>query len=115
MIMAKIKHIEIAGTDGGKLMSFYHDLFDWPITKRDVGGYDYYDVKASGGPTTGIRHEPDGKAEIVIYVEVSDLDKSVEKARKLGAQIRIPPMEYGDLRFALIEDPEGNPVGLTQA
>ena len=64
--------------------------------------------------TVCIRHEPEGKAEIVVYIEVKELEKSVEKAKLLGAEVRIPPMEYGDLHFAVIADPEGNPIGLTQ-
>ena len=57
----------------------------------------------------------EGKFEAcTISKEVKDLKASVEKATKLGASVRIPPMEYGDLFFALILDPEGNPIGLTQ-
>lgn len=112
--MAQIKHIEIAGVDGPALRSFYGELFGWEITRRDVAGFDYYDVQVGGEPTAGIRPEPDGRAEIVVYVEVSDLDRTVERAEELGGSVRIPPMEHGDLRFALVEDPEGNPIGLLQ-
>ena len=112
--MARIKHIEIAGVDGAALRSFYAELFDWKIERRAIAGIDYYDVGLDGEPSAGIRHEPKGKPEIVVYIEVQDLDDSVEKARVLGANVRIPPMAYGELRFALIEDPEGNPIGLTE-
>ena len=112
--MAKLKHIEIAGNDGGKLQSFYGELFEWSITRRNIQGFDYYDIEVGGEPTAGIRHEPEGKPEITVYVEVKELDKSVEKAKSLGATVRIPPREYGDLQFAVIADPEGNPIGLTQ-
>lgn len=114
----RIGHVEIAGKDGGKLRSFYEELFGWTIARRDVAGFDYYDVELGGepggAPTMGIRHEPEGEPEIVVYVEVEDLEAAVEKAQELGATVRIPPMESGDLRFALIRDPEGNPIGLTQ-
>jgi len=112
--MSRIRHIEIAGTDGERLRAFYEGLFGWEISRRPVEEYDYFDVDVGGEFTAGIRHEPDGGAEIVIYVEVGDLDQAVENAEGLGARVRIPPMEHGALRFALIEDPEGNPVGLTQ-
>ena len=112
--MAKIKHIEIAGIDGARLKSFYGDLFDWEIKRNEIVEFDYYDIVAGNEPTAGIRHEPKGKPEIVIYVEVIDLHQSVEKAKALGAAVRIPPKTYGELQFALIEDPEGNPIGLTQ-
>lgn len=115
--MARIKHIEIAGRDGERLKKFYSELFDWRIERKDTAGFDYYDIEIEfgGKPTAGIRHEPDGKAELVVYIEVDNLESTVEKAEKLGARVRIPPMAYGDLNFALIEDPEGNPIGLTQA
>lgn len=110
----KIKHIEIAGVDGYKLQEFYGKLFGWGISRREEGGFDYHDIDIPGALTAGIRHEPKGRPEIVVYVEVNDLDRSVEKAEALGGRIRIPPTRHEDLRFALIEDPEGNPVGLTE-
>lgn len=113
--MARIQHIEIAGVDGARLRSFYSELFDWPVERRDVAGFDYYDVDHPGELSAGIRHEPEGQAEIVVYVEVSDVARYVERAQSLGATVRIPPMEHEGLRFALIEDPEGNPIGLTEA
>ncbi len=113
--MARIKHIEIAGKNGANLADFYRDLLGWKISRRDVGGFDYYDIDRAGNPTAGIRSEPDGKPEIVAYIEVDDLESVFAGAKSLGANVRIPPKEYGELRFALIEDPEGNPIGLTQA
>ena len=112
--MGKIGHIEFAGTDGTALNDFYAGLFGWDIHRRGEGGFDYFDIATDGDFTAGIRHEPEGCAEIVVYIEVGDVDAAVATAQELGAGVRIPPMEYGDLRFALITDPQGNPVGLTQ-
>ncbi len=111
---AKIKHIEIAGLDGYKLQDFYGKLFGWGMTRREVGGFDYHDAEIPGELTAGIRHEPKSGPEVVIYVEVDDLQSSIEKAESLGGSLRIPPTQYGDLRFALIKDPEGNPLGLIE-
>ena len=112
--MASIKHIEIAGRDGRRLESFYRQLFGWEIQRKQVSGFDYSDIVFEEGPSAGIRHEPDGHPEVVVYVEVRNLERAVHEAKELGAKVRIPPMEYGDLHFALIQDPEGNPIGLTQ-
>lgn len=111
-----VVHFEIAGRDGEKLEEFYRQLFDWTIGRRHVGGYPYGDVEdaAPAALTGGIRHEPEGKAEIVLYVGVDDVETSVARARELGAEVRIPPMEAGDMTFALIEDPEGNPIGMIE-
>lgn len=112
--MATIRHIEIAGIDGTQLKEFYGDLFDWKMVPKDIPGVQYYDFEPAVGVTGGIRHEPEGVAEVVIYVGVESLDEAVAKAVALGATVRIPPMEYGELRFAMIVDPQGNPVGLLQ-
>lgn len=113
--MARLKHVEIAGVDGAGLERFYSRLLGWNINRRDAGGFDYGDVENDGKPSIGFRHEPEGKAELVIYIEVDDLQAAFDRAVELGASVRIAPMQYGDLHFALIEDPEGNAVGLTQA
>jgi len=114
-----ITHLEIAGRDGAKLENFYSQLFDWNIERREernVGGFAYGSIKeGDAGPISlGIRHEPQGKAELVFYIAVPDLDAAVAKAKELGAQIRIPPMQAPEVTFALILDPEGNPIGLVQ-
>src|SRR5215468_7288587 len=114
-----ITYLEIAGRNGDGLESFYSQLFDWRIERRDehnVGGNPYGSVKAGdAGPINlGIRHEPEGKAELVFYIEVPDLDAAFAKAKELGAQVRIPPMKAPGVTFALVTDPEGNPIGLVQ-
>ncbi len=114
--MSPIVHIEIAGREGEKLEAFYHDLFGWTINKEKIGSYPYGRIKFDEGAelTGGIRHEPEGKAELVIYVQVEDLEASYARAQDLGGTVRIPPMETSEVTFALIADPEGNPIGLVQ-
>ena len=109
-----IVHFEIAGRDGESLESFYTELLGWNIERQDMGGSPYGRVETGGDLTGGIRHEPEGKPEVVLYVEVEDLSAAVERAGELGAEVRIPPMETPAVTFALIGDPEGNPIGLVQ-
>ena len=111
-----IVHVEIAGKEGDKLESFYGALFDWSIERDNIGGYPYGRINfgGEGKLTGGVRHEPEGHAELVIYVQVDDLNAAFVKAQELGATVRIPPMETPEVTFALVADPEGNPVGLVQ-
>ncbi|MBS1788322.1 MAG: VOC family protein [Acidobacteria bacterium] len=114
-----ITYLEIAGRDGDTLENFYSQLFGWQIERRDehnVGGNRYGSVKdGDAGPLNlGIRHEPQGKAELVFYIEVPDIEAAFAKAKELGAEVRISPMPAPGVTFALIADPEGNAIGLVQ-
>lgn len=112
-----ISHIEIAGPDGDKLRDFYTGLFGWPIEVKKQHGLDYgwFSPPFAESVTGGLRYEPEGKAEVVFYVSVDDLEASVNLAEALGGAVRIPPMDGAGSRFALVQDPDGNPIGLIQA
>jgi len=112
----RLAHFEIAGKQGERLESFYAKLFGWKIERKVAGGYPYgaIDTGSNPGLTGGIRHEPEGKAEVVFYVEVPDVAAATRLAQALGATVRIPPMTFEDKTFSLIADPEGNPVGIIQ-
>lgn len=111
-----IIHFEIAGTDGPALESFYTRLFGWDIDHQGQGDMQYGFVRggSAGSIGGGIRHEPNGHAEVVFYVEVEDLEASIEEARNLGGTVRIEPVDTGDVTFAMIVDPQGNSIGLIQ-
>lgn len=112
--MARTRHIEVAGTDGSALRDFYGTLFDWPMTPRAGAAFDYFDFEAGPELSGGIRHEPEGPAEVVMYVGVDDLHATVARATEQGAEVRIPPMDHGGGRFALVVDPAGNTLGLLE-
>jgi predicted enzyme related to lactoylglutathione lyase len=50
------------------------------------------------------------------YVEVDDVKKTVEKARKLGANIQVDYMEIGDMgAIGVFVDPTGAAIGVWEA
>ena len=112
----QIMHIEIAGRAGPALEDFYGSLFGWSVERKEAGGHAYGWVTPAPAEacTVGIRHEPEGRAETVLYVGVDDLPGSVARAVELGASVRIPPVQGSGMMFALLSDPEGNPFGLLQ-
>ena len=113
---APIVHIEFAGRDGHALEAFYRDLFGWDSRRDTPGGHDYGRFTPGSGTvaTGGIRHEPEGPAEIVVYVRVADVARCAARAQALGGRVRLAPMTHEARTFAIVEDPAGNPVGLLE-
>lgn len=112
----RLVHFEFAGKDGESLEAFYRDLFGWAIKREDVGGMPYGRIaKGEAGPFTGgIRFEPEGGGETVLYFAVEDAKAAVDKAQKLGAKVRVPVMNFEGMTFAVMIDPAGNLIGLIE-
>lgn len=111
-----IIHFEVAGTDGPALEAFYAQLFEWKIDHQGEGDmqYGFISERSAGAVGGGIRHEPTGSPEVVFYVEVEDVSIAIERAKALGATVRINLIDTGDVTFGMIRDPQGNSVGLIQ-
>jgi uncharacterized protein len=112
----RIVHVEVVGKDAGKLQKFFSELFSWPLDTNNPGGYG---MTADGdtGVITGIGSTPDGSAgHVTFYVSVPDIDRALEKATKLGGRVVMPKMSPGPgATIALLADPEGHVIGVTQA
>jgi uncharacterized protein len=112
----RIIHAEIVGRDATKLQSFFSELFGWQFDTNNPGGYGMASADANG-IVTGVGSTPDGgPGHVTFYVSVKDIDKSLEKATRLGGKVVMPKMSPGpNATIALVADPEGHVVGLTQA
>jgi len=107
-----VVHWEIAGNDREKLQSFYGSLFDWKID--DDNPMNYGMVSTGAEPGGGIA-ATEGKMPpyLTFYVQVDDLQASLDKAIELGGKIVVPPMPIPNIgAFAMFSDPEGNVVGI---
>ena len=106
-----VVHFEIGCRDGGKTADFFTRLFGWqtqamgPATMIDTGA-------GSGiqGHITSLGHEP--YKYTMFYVQVDDVQASLDKAATLGGKTLVPPVEIPTGTFAWMQDPEGNTVGL---
>lgn len=44
-----------------------------------------------------------------LVVRVDDIDKTIERCQAAGGRVLNPPKDFpGDVRLAIVEDPEGN-------
>ena len=106
----------ITGKNSESLSEFYCSLFDWNSNGNVNGVYELdpasdNELRGYIRPTTD-----DTSSYITIYVQVDDLQTSLEKAESLGGKTFVPPQVIpGDMgSFAMFLDPSGNTVGLYQ-
>ena len=116
--MANVVHFEIAGRNGPALRDYYTKLFGWKFQIWE-GGPDY-GLVAPGAEKPGIGGgvgacPPDAKPYVTVYIQVDDVQASLDKAAKLGGRVILPPTPIpGVGTNALFSDPEGNMIGLFQ-
>lgn len=115
MEMNTVCHIEFNVGDLDRAQAFYEGLFGWTfrefmggsmrvfgIGDHHIGGLSKVDsVQAGTSPS--------------VWIQVAELDAMVTKAQDLGGAIlsgreEVPGVGYS----ALVQDPDGNPVGLVQ-
>lgn len=108
-----VVHFEIMGGEGKALQAFYRSLFDWHVDADNPMNYGMVDTHTEGqGIGGGIGGEPDGHARVTVYVEVSDLQATLDRAERLGGKTIMPPTEIpGMVTMAMFTDPEGNVTG----
>ena len=115
MADARVIHFEIVGKDGAALQRYYADLFGWKLDDNHPGGYGMTDP-SSTGPVVGIGSTPDGSSgHVTGYVTVADIDQTLAKAATLGGTVVMPKLSPdGNAQLALVADPEGHVLGITQ-
>jgi uncharacterized protein len=108
-----IAHFEICVKDLKAGTDFYRELFGWTIKMESTMNYAMIDTgKEPGG---GIfQAEGDIKPYLAIYPEVDDIEKTLEKAEKLGAFIIVKKTKISDEwgYYGLFTDPDGNVIGV---
>lgn len=103
---------ELATVDTGSAGRFFRALLGWRSETRQLGALPYTTFRRGETPTGGmIRIEPEWgpvPPHWLVYFAVSDCDLSTERARVLGARVKVPPSEIpGVGRFGVLQDPQG--------
>jgi predicted enzyme related to lactoylglutathione lyase len=104
---------ELATRDMGAAQSFYPGVLGWDVEERDFGGAKYTLWKVdgemvAGGMPMGDQFPPEVPPHWAVYFAVDDTDATAEKAKQLGGQVQVEPMDIPDVgRFAVISDPQG--------
>ena len=111
-----VAFFEVVSRDHERAQRFYAALFDWRVdADPDMGGYALVDTGAGEGAIGGGIGPSDGPGDagVKIYVRVPDLQARPDPVVP-DFEALVPPTDlpagYG--RFAVLADPDGNPVGL---
>jgi predicted enzyme related to lactoylglutathione lyase len=117
-----VVHLEIIGTDPGRLRTFYSALFGWefdtsaPISAAvsEAGNYGFTEGPQGGPVPGGVGGGPGYEPHVMFYVGVEDIEATLAKAESLGGTRRLGPerVEGRDLVIGHFTDPAGNLIGL---
>lgn len=115
--MAKVGTItwfDLTVDDADTVRDFYADVVGWTPVGLDMGGYNDYVMSPPGSTdgAAGVCHARGANAGLpaqwMIYINVADLDQSMEKCTARGGEIltKVRTMPgYG--RYCVIRDPAG--------
>lgn len=110
-----VVHFEVAAADDGLLVAFYGELFSWRMQGLSSGGYTMIDTCNAHGINGGIARSPSGEPWTTFYVEVEDLEATLDKVNSLGGTTVMPVTDFGGATIAMFNDPDGLLVGLVRA
>ncbi len=106
-------HWEVTGKNGAELQEFYARLFDWQINADNAYQYGLVNTQSDQGINGGIATANEPHSGVTIYVQVADLQATLDKVESLEGKTLMPPMEIpGAVTMALFSDPDGNVTGL---
>lgn len=101
---------ELMTTDVDAALKFYGGLFGWKFKTGEMGPMKYHEIMVGERPIGGITGvmNPGQPSAWGAYVTVDSVDDAVERARRTGGKVVVPPMDIPHTgRFATLADPAG--------
>lgn len=111
---APVTHFEINAIDGKRANEFYSNLFGWTIQSMPEMNYGMIDTGVKMGINGGIGQIDQGNPpSTVFYVQVEDVQATLDKAVSLGGKVVMPLKEIPNtVTYAMFADFDGNVIGL---
>ena len=103
---------ELYTTDPKKVGDFYANLFGWTREPMPTPMGEYTVFKKGDAQAAGMmqitKEMPGMPPHWMVYFAVEDSDRTVEKAKGMGAHVMVPPTDIPNIgRFAILNDPQG--------
>jgi len=108
LVHGQLCYLQLPAADVSRAAAFYQAVFGWDIEEHAP------DFVAPGLIGQWVEGRPPAlDAGPMLWLQVADMDETLQQAAAHGAQILEPPSPDGPTRtLATILDPEGNPIGL---
>ncbi len=96
-----------------QVKNFYSEVVGWQVKPVSMGDYDDFTMCAHAGeePIAGVCHAQGANADIppvwMMYVQVVDIDQSIQAVVEQGGKVLKGPTSYQNQRYYLIQDPAG--------
>lgn len=106
---------ELWASDPKAAVQFYSKLFDYAVDEVEMPLGTYFVFKNGDKMRGGVTKSPAPgiPAFWLPYVEVEDADRTVDRAKKNGAEARQEAMDVSTVgRFAVLQDPVGAMIGV---
>jgi predicted enzyme related to lactoylglutathione lyase len=108
-----VVHTEIRSADPDATRQFFADLFGWTVASEGAfPGYTFIDTGAEGGPYVAISPRQSADDEVLFFVAVQDVAKTLEKAESLGGSIVQPVQNVPGTSFGVFADAQGHRIGV---
>jgi len=108
-----VVHWEVQAKDLPRQQQFFANLFGWKIDTNNPMQYGM--ISGAGKDTIGGGIGPAQDASrVTVYVQVSDINATLDKAQTLGAETVVPRTAMGPVIMGLFRDLEGNVIGLVE-
>lgn len=114
-----ITWMDLTIPEGEAIRDFYKDVVGWKTMDISMGDYNDYCMLSPDDDVvrTGICHQRGVNKDLppawIMYVNVADLDKSLEAVRNGGGEIIGDVRKMGEkARYCIIKDPAGAYIGL---
>ncbi|HEX6376125.1 MAG TPA: VOC family protein [Allosphingosinicella sp.] len=108
---------EIIARDQAAISAFYTEVFGWQY-QTGSDGLSYIHFPAGSPPLLGgigeTQDSPGFEPGHNFYLLVDELQPVIDRAVAAGGETLMPPTQVDGYSFAMIRDPEGNPVGLIE-
>lgn len=102
--------------DAEKVKDFYKAVVGWESSPVLMGDYDDYNMMVDNEPVAGVCHAKGSNSNLppqwLLYVNVKDVEKSVEQCIENGGKVIDGPRQFGKQTFYVIQDPAGAYMGI---